>query len=67
MTADRYQLAREFETMVMCDRINRLTDIDEVKEIAVRLAKLNFQMKDTVKAMINQGWLPNDPSFSQSE
>ena len=57
LMSDRYQLAREFEATVMKDRVNRLRDINEVKEVARSLIDLNMGMKEQVVRMMNRGWL----------
>ena len=43
------QLGRRFEEHLMKRRICELTDIEDVKKVAVGLVELNFQMKDQLK------------------
>ena len=43
------QLGRRFEEHLMKRRICELTDIEDVKKVAVGLVELNFAMKDQLK------------------
>lgn len=43
------QLGRRFEEHLMKRRICDLTDIEDVKKVAVGLVELNFAMKDQLK------------------
>ncbi len=45
---DRYQMAREFELVKMLDNIQAVTDADELKEIALGLAKLNYGLREYI-------------------
>ena len=55
--ADRYEMAAEFEETLMCHQIQKLTDPDELKEIALKLMRLNFGMKAQFKQMVKLGWI----------
>ena len=50
------QLASEFEEDLMKRRICELTDIEDVKKVAVGLVELNFLMKDQLRR-----WAASDP------
>ena len=43
------QLGRRFEEHLMKRRICDLTDIEDVKKVAVGLVELNFQLKDQLR------------------
>ena len=43
------QLGRRFEMHLMKRRICELTDIEDVKKVAVGLVELNFAMKDQLR------------------
>ena len=43
------QLGRRFEAHLMKRRICELTDIEDVKKVAVGLVELNFAMKDQLR------------------
>ena len=43
------QLGRRFEEHLMKRRICELTDIEDVKKVAVGLVELNFAMKDQLR------------------
>ena len=43
------QLGRRFEEHLMKRRICELTDIEDVKKVAVGLVELNFQLKDQLR------------------
>ncbi len=55
-------LSREFQVKVFTDQIRALKDIDQVKEVAVQMMKLNFQRRDWVADQIKRGLLPTDES-----
>ena len=40
---DRYQLAREFEEVLLKHRIQKTTDVDALQKIAFALVESNFQ------------------------
>ena len=50
------QLGRCFEEHLMKRRICELTDIEDVKKVAVGLVELNFLMKDQLRR-----WAASDP------
>ena len=50
------QLGRRFEEHLMKRRICELTDIEDVKKVAVGLVELNFLLKDQLHR-----WAANDP------
>ena len=50
------QLGRRFEEHLMKRRICELTDIEDVKKVAVGLVELNFLMKDQLRR-----WATSDP------
>lgn len=51
-------LASEFQVRITCDQINALRSIEDVKQVACELVRLNAGMKQTFNLMIMQGWLP---------
>ena len=46
------QLGRRFEEHLMKRRICDLTDIEDVKKVAVGLVELNFALKDQVRQWV---------------
>jgi hypothetical protein len=49
---DRFALSRYFTFIRQCDEIQRMEDIDEVKDLAITLLRLNKGMRETIEAMI---------------
>ena len=49
-------LGSQFEEHLMKRRITELTDIEDVKKVAVGLVELNFMMKDQLRR-----WAASDP------
>ena len=60
MDPDSNSLSKEFEQVLMKQRIQKIDDIDGLKEIAMQLVDHNFAMKNTFAEMIKQGWLIGD-------
>ena len=58
-TMDRYSLAAEFEETLMSRRIESLTEVDDVREVAISLMRHNFALKRQIQLWIKQGWLPS--------
>ena len=56
---DRYSLAAEFEETLMARRIESLTEMEEVREVAIKLMRHNFALKRQIDLWIKQGWLPS--------
>ena len=50
-------LSKEFEKVVMKDRVQKTNDLDGLKQIALKLIDLHFGYIDTVDKMIDNGWL----------
>ena len=48
------ELGRRFEEHLMKRRIRELTDIEDVKKVAIGLVELNFQYKDRLKAWVDR-------------
>ena len=48
---DRHALSREFSFHRHCDEIRKTQDIDELKEMAITLLRLNRLMRETVAAV----------------
>ena len=42
---------------MLCDQIERLERLEEVKHVAKEMVRLNWQMKTTVAGMVERGWL----------
>ena len=55
------ELATEFEQVKMIDNVKRINDIEELREIAIRLIELNFGLREQFAAMITKGWLHDAP------
>lgn len=59
---DRYELARHFAFIKAKDEINRLTDPDQLKEVAIGMLKMNVGLRDYIHRMakmeIEQTHLP---------
>ena len=51
---DRYALAREFEFTRDKDEIQRMTDIDELKSVAVGLLKLNYGLRAFIASEVRR-------------
>ena len=51
---DRYALAREFTFHRHCDEIQKAQDIEELREMAIMLLRLNRVMRESVSALIKQ-------------
>jgi hypothetical protein len=51
------RLAGEFHVAMLCDQIERLERLEEVKHVAKEMVRLNWQMKTTVAGMVERGWL----------
>ena len=55
---DRYQLAREFEEVLLKHRIQKETDVEALHKIAFALVESNFQLLDQNKRLM--GFQPLD-------
>ena len=55
---DRYQLAKEFEKTVMCDRIQKITDVHELQQVCIALVDANFRLRDLKQDWKEMGWWP---------
>ena len=55
---DGHATARKFEKYLMEQRIKALTDIEDVKKVAIGLAELNWGYKETVALWARNGWAP---------
>ena len=55
---DGHATARKFEKYLMERRIKALTDIEDVKKVAIGLAELNWGYKETVALWARNGWAP---------
>ena len=55
---DGHAVARKFEKYLMEQRIKALTDIEDVKKVAIGLAELNWGYKETVALWARNGWAP---------
>lgn len=53
------ELATEFEQVKMIDSVRRVKDLDQLKEITIKLIDVNFGMREQFKRMITKGWLHN--------
>lgn len=51
---DRYQLAREFEYTKHKDNINRITQPDELKQVALGLLKLNYGLREYINNLLHE-------------
>tara|TARA_R100001443_G_scaffold70437_1_gene78724 strand:+ start:1153 stop:1344 length:192 start_codon:yes stop_codon:yes gene_type:complete len=51
---DRYQLAREFEFTKLKDNINRISDADELKVVALELLQLNFGFREYINTLLKE-------------
>ena len=56
------ELATEFEQVKMIDSIRRISDIEELKKITIRLIELNFGLKEQFAAMLAKGWNASERS-----
>ena len=55
---DGHAVARKFEKHLMTERIKKLDNIDDVKEVAIELVDVNFRMRLQVVEMARMGWTP---------
>ena len=51
---DRHALSREFTFHRHCDEIQKAQDIEELREMAITLLRLNRVMRETVSALAKQ-------------
>jgi hypothetical protein len=49
---DRFALARHFEFVRQCDEVIKMEDVEQVKDLAITLLRLNKAMRETVAAMV---------------
>lgn len=54
------ELATEFEQIKMIEGVKRVKDLDQLKEITIRLIEVNFGLREQFASMIVKGWLHND-------
>jgi hypothetical protein len=45
-------MSREFEFVRQCDEIHKIQDLNEAKQLAITLLRLNRCMRETVAAMV---------------
>lgn len=55
---DGHAVARKLEKHLMTERIKKLDNIDDVKEVAIELVDVNFRMRLQVVEMARMGWTP---------
>ena len=56
--ADRYELAKEFERTVMCDRIRKINDVESLQRVCIELVDHNFRLRDLRTDWQDMGWWP---------
>ena len=49
---DRYAMAREFEKVKLKDQIQRIDDIDGLRQLAVDLTELNYRLKEVIASQV---------------
>lgn len=52
------ELSREFQKTKLIDQVQRITDVQELKKIAIGQIEVNFRMKEQFLDWIESGWLP---------
>ena len=51
---DRFQLARHFAFIKAKDEINKLTDPDQLKEVAIGMLKMNVGLREYIHRMAKE-------------
>lgn len=49
---DRYQLSREFEMILQCERIRHIDDIEALRQLAVNLVRQNRGLRESLAAVL---------------
>ena len=51
---DRYQLSREFEMVLQCERIRRTDDIEALQRLAINLVRMNRGLRESLSAVVKE-------------
>lgn len=58
--SDGSALAREFEATRLKQQVTALDNVDDLRQVAIKLIDLNFQIKRQVAEWVKIGWLQSE-------
>lgn len=54
------ELATDFEKVRMINSVKRAGDLEQLREITIKLIETNFAMREHFATLLTKGWLSND-------